>query len=269
MSAMDCAGVRLALLDHHRARLAPEEDAAVLAHLESCAACRHEDAVELALTDALEARLAQHPGSLALKRRLAAQWPTSVPARAVPARRAWRPLDARRWWLPAAAFALALLALGALLYERAVDQPAAVMIAEAVNDHLRGLDGRRPVEVTSSEFHRVKPWFGGRLDFAPVVAFTGDDEFPLRGGAVEYFLDRKAAVFVYGRRLHTISLLVFRADALPWPTSGLTPLGHARALVTVARGYHVVLWRQGELGYAAVSDVDAADLRELALRVAG
>ena len=98
--------------------------------------------------------------------------------------------------------------------------------------------------------------------FAPVVTFGGDAEFPLQGGAIEYFLDRRAAVFVYKRRLHTVSLLVFRAEGLPWPAGG-------RRSTQAERGFNVVLWRGGELGYALVSDLDAPELAELAGRLAG
>ena len=103
------------------------------------------------------------------------------------------------------------------------------MVREAVNDHLRVVSAQNPLDVRSGGIHQVKPWFEGRLDFAPVVRFAGDDEFPLQGGAVGYFLDRKAAVLVFNRRLHRITLLVFRAEGLPWPSSRSTPMGDARA----------------------------------------
>ena len=54
----------------------------------------------------------------------------------------------------------------------------------AVNDHLRVLASQHPLDIESGGIHQVKPWFEGRLDFAPVVSFLGDEEFPLRGGAV-------------------------------------------------------------------------------------
>jgi anti-sigma factor RsiW len=145
---------------------------------------------------------------------------------------------------------------------------ASVLVAEAVTDHLRGLSSR-PLGIESGGLHQVKPWFAGRLDFAPVVGFEGDAEFPLKGGAVEYFVDRKAAVFVYARRLHTISLFVFRADGLPWPASGLTPLGRVQAYRTTSRGFAVMLWRAGELGYALVSDAAPAELDQLAEKLTG
>jgi anti-sigma factor RsiW len=262
---MDCEDVRLHLHDDQRAQLGPELHRELRAHLERCPACAHEEAAEHVLTEVLERRLPQHPASLALKRRLMAQWPTT--------RGTTRP-----WWsgwrralVPALAAAL-VLAVGLPLYRELTPGArgdATAMVAEAVNDHVRLLQRDGPLEVESGGIHQVKPWFAGRLDFAPVVSFEGDAEFPLQGGAVGYFVDRKAAVFVYRRRLHPVSLFVFRADGLPWPARGLTPIGGAAAYTSVSRGFNVILWRAGDLGYALVSDVDARELGRLAAKLAG
>lgn len=261
---MDCDDVQPHLLDYQRGRLGPELHEEVHAHLEGCATCAHDEAAERALTDLLERRLPQHAASLSLKRRLAEQW--AVPAAARPS-----------WWsrwgrsvVPAAAVAAMLLLALPLYYERpAPGGGSADMVREAVNDHLRVLARPRPFDVESGGIHQVKPWFTGRLDFAPVVPFAGDDEFPLRGGALGYFIDRPAAVFVYQRRLHTVSLLVFRAAGLPWPAGDAWPAaGRPRYDTTTSRGFNVILWRAGELGYALVSDVDARDLQELAAKLA-
>jgi anti-sigma factor RsiW len=142
------------------------------------------------------------------------------------------------------------------------------MVAEAVTDHLRLLASQHPLDVESSDMHQVKPWYEGRLDFAPVVTFLGDADFPLAGGAVGYFLDRKAAVFVFHRRLHAISLIVFPARGVSWPTNGLASIGPVSAYRTADRGFHVILWRKGDQGCALVSDVDPADLTRLAVRLA-
>jgi len=143
------------------------------------------------------------------------------------------------------------------------------MVTEAVNNHLRILQSQHPLEIESGNFHQVKPWFAGRLDFAPVVSFFGDEEFPLRGGAVGYYLDRKAAVFEYGSRLHTISLFVFRAAGLPWPAHSMETIGNVRAYSAERKGYNVLVWRDGEFGYAMVSDVDSSGLRKLAVKLSG
>ena len=81
-------------------------------------------------------------------------------------------------------------------------------------------------------------------------------------------MDRKAAVFVYARRLHPISLFVFRADGLPWPRGGGERVGRTEAYRQAARGFAVILWRAGDLGYALVSDVDPRELADLASKLA-
>lgn len=214
------------------------------------------------LTDVLRSRLPRYPASDALKERLA------VHMREAPARDTHRPQRLIRI-IGASAGALALAA-AIVLFARIGMHPNAVagpLAKEAVNDHLRVLYAEHPIEVESGGIHQVKPWFSGRLDFAPNVAFSGDDEFPLVGGAVGYFVDRKAATFVWKRRLHTISLFVFRADGLPWK-AGPTKIGSVPAEMSSDRGFHVVLWRQEGLGYALVSDVDQTELVRLASKIA-
>ena len=263
---MTCDDVRPRLLDYQRGRLPLPAQAEVRTHLDACADCGRAEAVEQELTSVLEHRLPQYPASLALKRRLAAEWPARGVERSWWSR--WRPA-----LMPALAAALVVLVVTPIVYyERATSRTAserASLVAEAVNDHLRVLSSQHPLDIESGGLHQVKPWFEGRLDFAPVVAFEGDAEFPLRGGAVGYFRDRKAAVFVYARRLHPISLLVFRAEGLAWPTRELTRIGSVEAYTTAERGFNVIMWRTRELGYALVSDVDVRDLRQLAARMAG
>jgi hypothetical protein len=68
------------------------------------------------------------------------------------------------------------------------------------------------LDIQSGNVHQVKPALTNRLDFAPRIPFEGDAEFPLLGGGVDYFLDRRAAIVVYERRLHTVTLIVTRPD---------------------------------------------------------
>jgi anti-sigma factor (TIGR02949 family) len=267
---MDCQDIRPHLLDHQRGRLAAADRDRVAAHLATCEACRRAAAVEAELSDLLERRLPVHAAPLALKRRLAARLSTEPEARPAPARRPWM-----RRIAPPLASALAAAAL-VLVSVRAInpgafhpESPTRQMAAEGVNDHLRVVQSTHPVEIESGGIHQVKPWFTGRLDFAPRVDFSGDAEFPLVGGSVGYYRDRKAAVFVFRHELHTISLLVFRADGLPWPTRGLRRIGRLDVDVRSERGFSVLLWRDGELGYCLVSDVSPDALERLATRVAG
>jgi anti-sigma factor RsiW len=262
---MDCHEARELLLDRERGRLAPEERARVEEHLAGCEACRRAAAADGELSRLLD-QLPQYAAPLALKRRLAARLAASPSPSAPPSRsRGARML--RQFAAPLAAgllsAALVVLALRGFAPPRA---PSGELVDEAVNDHLRVVQSTHPVEIESGGLHQVKPWFTGRLDFAPRVTFSGDDDFPLTGGSVVYFRDRKAAVFVFKRRLHTVSLFVFPSEGLPWPAPD-RELGRLHVATRDARGFNVLLWRDRDLGYALVSDVSRPDLELLAARI--
>jgi anti-sigma factor RsiW len=228
------------LLDYARGKLDGETRARIAAHLEGCESCRAVVANEGALDQLLAEKLPRHPAPASLKRKLA-------------------PRPRRRFLAPVAS---AMAAAAIVLLTVRLTQPRFLMagdplVEEAVNDHLRLVSSEHPVEIANGGIHQVKPWFTGRLDFAPRVSFIGDETFQLEGGSVGYFRDRKAALFIFKVRLHTVSLMVVRAEGLAWP---------ARA-ERVSRGFNVLLWRDGELGYALVSDVGHADLEALARKV--
>ncbi len=125
------------------------------------------------------------------------------------------------------------------------------------------------MEIASGGIHQVKPWFAGKVDFAPTNGFAGDDDYPLAGGAVSYFRDRKAATYVYKRNLHVVTLFVFPAKGLPWPTVAADPIGGSRGTRTTTRGFHVLMWQKGDLGYGLVSDLNEEELTTLAERIEG
>jgi len=243
-----CAELQPLLRDAARGQLDAEQATLVSSHLATCAACRAVSEQERALDQLLEEKLPQRPASLALKRRLEARLPkVAPPSRVGGARRV--ALIA----LPLAACAALVLVLRPRLEAR---DP---VVAEAIADHLRVVYREQPVDVESGGPHRVKPWFTGRLDFAVPQVYGGDQEFTLVGGAVALFQDRKAALLVYRRQLHTISLFVFPGDGLNLPID---------PRLRQSRGFSVVVWRQGDLGYALTSDLNGGDLQTLARRIA-
>ncbi|HEX4341220.1 MAG TPA: sigma-70 family RNA polymerase sigma factor [Polyangiaceae bacterium] len=213
-------------------------------------------------TELLRTRLPRHSATDALKERLAA----SVGVVPEPRKRSARVVA---WAAPLASFAAAA-SLALFLHGSAAHDAGAsrAFVAETVNDHLRVLYAEHPVEIASGGIHQVKPWFAGRLDFAPVVAFDGDSEYVLDGGSVGYVVDRKAAAFHYRLGRHPITLFVFRADGLPWP-DGTVPVGNHRAVSSSQRGFHVLMLRDGDLGYAMVSDASEPALLTLMSKVAG
>jgi anti-sigma factor RsiW len=270
---MDCPQVQERLGAYAAGRLEAAEREDVARHLDSCATCREAAAVEADLTAALQ-RLPRHRAPEALKRRLQAMVPPTPPmvAASPTVGRARRRALGPAWAAPfVSACAAAMLVLVAV--RTTTPRPSASgadeMVSEAVNDHLRVVSSSHPVEIESGGIHQVKPWFTGRLEFAPRVGFSGDAEFPLVGGSIGYFRDRKAAVFVFKRRLHTITLLVFPPDGLDWPTDRRVQLGPLSVAEESSRGFSALFWRDGGLGYALVSDVNSRDLEMLAARLYG
>ncbi len=256
---MECREARALLSDRRRGPLAEGDRAAIDRHLASCEDCRHEDAVEQALTAVLKDRLKSRRAPERLRRAVEGNWD------APPRRRIATGGVARTLGAMAVGAALA----GAAMFASQARTSGDALVAEAINDHLRVLASEHPLGIESGGIHQVKPWFEGRLDFAPIVPFEGDEDFVLQGGAIAYFLDRKAATFVYKRRLHVVTLFVFQAEGLAWPPNAARPRLDAGRAVRTSRGFHVLGWKAGDLGYALVSDVDARDLGMLAGRIAG
>jgi anti-sigma factor RsiW len=224
------------------------------------------DPVDRALDEALARHVPRHRPSAAfsqqLRERLTAAAP-ALPARASAAPARWRPFLAPF----AGGLAAAALALLALRVGSPREPIASWSLAdETVSDHLRVVASTRPPEIESGGIHQVKPWFTGRVDFAPRVAFGGDADFPLVGGSLGYVRDRKAAVFQLRRRLHAITLLVFPAVGLPWPEGGV-PLAGRVVHEEASRGFSVLLWRDADLGYALVSDVARPELETLVPKI--
>jgi anti-sigma factor RsiW len=157
-----------------------------------------------------------------------------------------RPAPVRQWLAIAAAVAFAV-SLGANLALLRRTQPVEQALVE---DHIRSLIGSHLLDVPSTDQHTVKPWFNGKLDFAPDVRDFAAEGFPLVGGRIDYAAGRPIAALVYHRRAHTINLFT-------WPDAS----SHARSFST--NGYNVLHWTHAGLSYFAVSDVTPGDLERL------
>jgi anti-sigma factor RsiW len=123
---------------------------------------------------------------------------------------------------------------------------------ELVADHVHALRTGPLTQVVSTDRHTVKPWFQGRIDYAPPVFDFAADGFPLRGGRIEQVRGNAVATLAYSRDLHQIDLFVWPSDAKIPPTR------------LVNRGFNVMHWADGSMQYWAVSDVEAAELERLA-----
>jgi anti-sigma factor RsiW len=154
-------------------------------------------------------------------------------------------------WFSAAAAVL----IGAIVGTSVITSgPAQNLLAqEIVASHIRSLQPGHLFDVESTDQHTVKPWFDGRIDFAPPVVDLAPSGFPLVGGRLDYVNGRPVAALVYQRRLHYINLFV-------WPSTGRQ---EAPAPVEAREGYNILHWTQDGMTFWAVSDVAGDDLGTL------
>jgi len=217
-------------------------------HLKSCRECQSALASEEALRSAIAKANFYERAPVDLRRAVNAQLPGASAAfpRPIVSGSAWR-------WLALAASALFLATLGWQLLQavRAPERQPSI-IAAALDAHLRSLQQGHLADVESTDQHTVKPWFDGKLDFAPPVRDFNSDGFPLKGGRLDVLDGKTVAALVYGRRKHIINVFIWKAGSL----ENLTKSG-------TRRGYNWVAWKKGDFAYCAVSDVTAPDLQQL------
>lgn len=260
MTSDGCAEMRLLVQAGVDGELTPAEAARISAHVDGCAGCAGLQAQILALSGSMRRDVPYHraPDALraAIRSRIADAAPRPAPGDAMPARGQrpavawWRRLPRPTWGGSApfgAGFALAACLALLILLPRGAGLPD-----EVVAGHIRALQPGHLMDVASTDQHTVKPWFDGRLDFAPPVRDFRAEGFPLAGGRLDYLAGRAVAVLVYQRRQHVIDLFI-------WPDSRRLEPG------PVARdqsGYNVVRWSRNGMAFWAVSDLNAQELSD-------
>ncbi len=222
-------------------------------HLQDCRACADAWQSRQALRNVLAAGSLYYraPTGLADRVRSALNVPAEpvVPQPTLPARHWGRAILGM-----AAALAFIGLGLGFLhLAGRGGDDP---LLAEVVASHARSLLGNQVhlLDVASADPHTVKPWFAGKVDFAPAVFYVSNATFTLAGGRLDYLDGRPVAALVYRCRGHVINLFV-------WPGQRAGD----RSLRTLEKqGFHLISWTQSGMNYWAISDLNPVELTEFA-----
>lgn len=164
---------------------------------------------------------------------------------------AWRP----RWNWSLPSFAMGGICAAAVVMlsaENFVTGPSG-SADEIVAAHVRSLMADHLTDVASSDSHRVKPWFTGKIDFTVPAKELAADGFPLIGGRIDYIHDRAAAALVYKRNRHTINVFV-------WPDGAKDkPIKFSGS----KRGFSIVEAGANGLHFSAISDLNEEELGQL------
>lgn len=245
---MSCAEQRILIDAYFDGELDPVRSLEAEAHLKVCPSCSRLLQTHGALRHALAAGSLDHRPPARLERNIRAALgqkarPAS-PARALP----WK------WLSLAACSAFALLLAWTAAQRMATPGADDLLAQEAVSSHVRSLMASHLADVISTDQHTVKPWFDGKLDFAPPVNDFAAEGFSLAGGRLDYLGHRAVAALVYQRHKHFINLFV-------WPSKDANDSPEETAAF---QGYNVVHWRKSGMNFWAVSDVNSADLAEFA-----
>lgn len=208
------------------------------AHIARCVGCREELERLQAVRSLLSADGVRHAVPHSLKQRL-----DTLPE--------FRPRAAnenriRSWLGPGFAGAVAA-SLALLIFLPPNGQ--SMVEEQLVSSHVRSLQPGHLTDVQTTSQHIVKPWFNGRIDFAPPVPELASAGFPLAGGRLDSINGKTVAAIVYRRRLHTVNLFVWRDEGAPERS-------------VVEDGFAINEWSSGGLRFAAVSDLGPAELKQ-------
>ncbi|HLK03709.1 MAG TPA: anti-sigma factor [Candidatus Acidoferrum sp.] len=217
-------------------------------HMEGCAACvRALEAQESLRSSIQRAHLYETP-PLDLENKVRKQLSAVAEPRPI------RKFLALQWLAAAAAIILIAGISWKVLpkFGNGSNLTASTAAGEIVDAHIRSLQPGHLTDVASTDQHTVKPWFDGRVSFAPPVHDFAEEGFPLLGGRLDVLEGQTVAALVYGRRKHFINVFV-------WPDRA----GESDPYNGVKNGYNWVSWRQGELRLCAVSDANRDDLTAL------
>ena len=218
--------------------LAGAEAAEAERHLQSCAECQAFAAAAADIGDAL-ARAPRHAAPAHLRD-------------AVLARLGKGPLrfSPRSFWLGAAG-GVGVSAVAAGFALMLMLPPTMATLTRSIADaHARALTGGHVLMVASSNHHTVKPWLAAHAGLSPPVTDFASEGFSLTGGRVDEVVGRAAAVITYAHGNHEVDLFAWPDRGADLPRPGM------------ARGFRTAFWKQGDMDFAAVSDMDEAAFRK-------
>jgi anti-sigma factor RsiW len=231
--------------------LAPEDAAALNAHMRTCSDCAADVLARVQLKRSVATAGNRYQPSAAFRARIAG----SIAAK--PQRQAnW-------WWTVVALPALAVLmiSVAASLFVQTQKSRQQRTVSELADLHVGLLASATPFDVISTDRHTVKPWFQGKIPFTFNLPELQGSEFTLLGGRVTYLEQTPGAHLIYQLRKHEISVFIFQDRGTK---AASLPPGPVHAL-----SFNIEGWTQDGLQYFVVGDVGPGDIEALSKLLRG
>lgn len=224
-------------------------------HIHGCEICARTYRSQTTLRSSLQNDSLYYSAPQNLKKRIQKSLRKQAGAKVTPRRWDWR-------WLTVGASLAFMLLVGVVAWRFVPGsiRPSGdeLLAQEIVSDHVRSLQmPGHLTDVLSSDQHTVKPWFDGKVDFAPPVKDFASQDFRLFGGRLAYLNNRPVATLIYQRRLHYINLFI-------WPAE---QAGSTGEVAIQRQGYNLIHWSGSGMNFWAISDLNGVELRELAFLV--
>jgi anti-sigma factor RsiW len=256
-AAMDCTEIERSVDAYLDGEFDDRERSEADAHLAGCERCQALTSRHRRVRDGLRASLRSALGPDAP----AGRAPEAVRERlAIALAAARRPLW-RRALSPVPLAAVAACAAGALLVvvSHTGDD---TLLEEAVRGHNRDL----PLEVTAADVGvgGIPAWFAGKLDFRPAPPRFGDAQVRVVGARLSHLREWPAAYFRYELPRGKAGLYIVDDPQGRFAAAGReVRVGPHTIRIAASRGYNVAVWRQDEIVYSLVSDLDENALFQL------
>ena len=212
-------------------------------HLRACDECRRIEEQIRALRHALNNDAPAYRAPARLRRNIRA----ALRREAKATERNFSP-----WFVFATGAAFALILFVFVFFQTNRASRGNAIVDQVVDNHVRSLLATHLVDVASSDQHTVKPWFDGKVDFAPDVHDFAMSGFPLFGGRLDYLDGKTVVALVYQRNKHPINVFIM-------PATGSSDSSPA---LSNRRGYNLFHWTRRGMEYWAISNLNEAELRQ-------
>jgi anti-sigma factor RsiW len=252
---IDCAELERSLEAYLDGEFDGAERAEADAHLAACAPCRARAEARAESRAAVRARLREAMGAGTPAGRAPAALRARIEQQLSRQRRPlWRRIVA-----PIPLSMAAACAAGVLVVLATRGGPD-VLLEEAVRKHNRDL----PLEITAAGVggaEAIPGWFAGKLDFRPSPPRFRANGVKVVGARLSHLREWPAAYIRYELPRGNAGLFIVDDPEQRFhPTGREVRMGPSVVRVANSRGYNVAVWRQDEIVYSLVSDLDEDDL---------